>query len=380
VALLPLDDALASYSRRLAALPIERLPVTAALGRVLAADVHAAHDLPRHAQSALDGYALRAADSRNASPETPVRLRVEGEVAAGRASGQPLAEGCAVRIYTGAWMPAGADAMLAQERVQREGDALILTEPVAAGRNVRARGEELTAGTRLAAAGTRISPGLLGSLIAGGLSEVAVHRRPRVRILVTGDELVAVGEALEAGELHDSNGPMLAALLAAWGVTQVRRDHIADDPERLRAALAADDSDIVVTCGGASVGGRDFLRPAATQAGFELHFWGVAQKPGKPMFFGTRGAQALLGLPGNPAAVLVCAGLHLRRIIETLEAASDLTPQWQPGRLVAPARASRPVTVWSADCCATAPPARPSCCPCHTRTRTCSPTSPRRAC
>ncbi|MDE2150330.1 MAG: molybdopterin molybdotransferase MoeA [Gammaproteobacteria bacterium] len=335
--LLRLDQALAAYAAELRPLPARRVRIERALDRVLADDLAARHDLPHHDQSALDGYALRAADTVRAGAGTPIRLRVIGELAAGRAAEVPqLPPHAAWRIYTGAWMPPGADAMIAQERVAREDDDILLAAPVAAGTNVRRRGEELASGAPLASAGQRLTPGLLAALAAAGHGELPVRRRPRLAVIDTGDELTAPGALLEPGQLHDSNGVALTTLLQRWGLRPHSVARVPDQPQLLAAALAgAAAADLIVTTGGASVGDRDHLKLVAAQLGFKTVFWGVAQLPGKPLLFARRGAQFLLGLPGNPAAVVLCAALHLRRLVDLLEGVALPSPRWRHGVLSA---------------------------------------------
>ncbi len=324
--MIPLEDALAAYGQTLRPLPVETLATLAALGSVLAAPALAATDLPRFAQSALDGYALRAADVASATAENPVRLPIALQVVASAQAAHPeLPPASAARIFTGAMMPLGADAMIAQERAMLVDGELLFTAPFGAGRNVRQQAEELTRGTVLAEAGNRIGAGLLASLINAEVASVAVHRRPRIRVFVTGDEVRPAGNVLKPGEIHDSNGPLIAALLHGWGYQAPAAEHLPDDPAAVRAALAwaFDEADLIITAGGASVGDKDFLPAAAEALGVRRIFWKVAQKPAKPMFFGIRedaGQQkVMLALPGNPGAVLIGMVLHARLVLAHLE-------------------------------------------------------------
>ncbi|MDP3293355.1 MAG: molybdopterin molybdotransferase MoeA [Nevskia sp.] len=324
--MIPLEDALAAYGRTLRPLPVETVSTLAALGAVLAEAASAQTDLPRFAQSALDGYALRSTDVAAATPANPVRLPIVLQVAASAQPVQPeLPPGCAARIFTGAMMPLGADAMIAQERATRDGDALVFTSLFSAGRNVRLQAEELAKDTVLAGAGNRIGPGLLASLVNAEVQTVRVHRRPRIRVFVTGDEVRPAGSALKPGEIHDSNGPLIAALLHSWGYQAPAAEHLPDDPAAVRAALAKafDEADLVITAGGASVGDKDFLPAAAESLGMQRVFWKVAQKPAKPMFFGIREdatqQRVVLALPGNPGAVLIGMVLHARLVLTHLD-------------------------------------------------------------
>lgn len=338
--MIELEDALAAYAQALHRLPVETVAVTAAARRVLAEPVVACTDLPRLDQSAMDGYALRAADVAQASSASPVRLPVVQEIAAGaHESPAKLEAASAARIFTGAPIPRGADTVILQERVTREGDALVFESAYPARRNIRWRGEELKIGAPVAEAGQRVTPGLLASLVNAGLTELSVFRRPRVRVLVTGDEVRPAGSLLARGQIPDSNGPLVRAVLDQWGYEVPAPEHVADTAEAVREALtrALADADLVLSCGGASVGDRDFVVAVAGGIGLRQVFWKVAQKPGKPMYFGLRseGARqaALLALPGNPGAVLIGMIVHARRILEVMEGATDPAPHWSSGVL-----------------------------------------------
>ncbi|MBX6420923.1 MAG: molybdopterin molybdotransferase MoeA [Nevskia sp.] len=334
--MIPLGEALAAYAKHLRALPAERIPLTDALGRVLAEPLAAACDLPRFDQSAMDGYALRAADVAAARADAPLRLPIALTLTAGAQRGRPsLPTGCAARILTGAGLPQGADTVIPQEKARREGDVLVFDAPWPARRNIRWQGEELRAGSPLADRGQRITPGLLAALVNGGITSLAAVRRPRLRVLVTGDEVRPVGSVLEPGEIPDSNGPLIRSLLARWGHAAPAVEYLPDRERELCAALARalDESDLVITSGGASVGDRDYLPATAETLGVRRVFWQVAQKPGKPLYFGMRGATALFALPGNPGAVLIGMLLHVRRALDLLEGVTDPQPHWSSGVL-----------------------------------------------
>jgi molybdopterin molybdotransferase len=334
--MITIDAALAAYATHLRPLPTHERKVTQALGRVLAAPLACANDLPRFDQSAVDGYALNSADTAHASSARPLRMPVGGHFAAGAHDALPaLPAGTCARILTGAPLPPGADCVIPQERVAREGDALLLSAPCTARRNVRWRGEEMMLGAPLAEAGQRITPGLLPALINAGIERVSVVRPPRIAMLVTGDEVRPVGSALRLGEIPDSNGPLMRAVLAHWGYTLPPPVHVSDEPHAVRRALEKSlaEADLIISAGGASVGDHDHLPATAQQLGLRRVFWGVAQKPGKPLFFGVGEDRAMLALPGNPGAVLVCLCLHLRRALDCLEGVRDPGPPWHPGRL-----------------------------------------------
>jgi molybdopterin molybdotransferase len=342
--MIELDEALAAYPRHLLPLEAETVAVADCCNRVLAAAQYAQRDLPLFDQSAMDGYALRADDVAGASVQAPVLLPVAGHLPAGRHTAlAPLSSSTTVRILTGAPLPAGADTVIPQERAERIGTALRFAAPYPAGRNTRLRGDELRAGTAVAKAGQRVSPGLLASLINSGIAELAVSRRPRLCLLTTGDELRPPGAALEFGEINDSNGPMMRAVLERWGYGEIEVAQIGDDPAAVRTALerALGVADLIVSAGGASVGDHDHLPATAAALGLQPVFHGVAQKPGKPMFFGVRAADhrhglaqaAMFALPGNPGAALVCMTVHVRRALDILEGLAEPAPGWRAGRL-----------------------------------------------
>ncbi len=336
--MISIEEALATYPRFLDPLPVEAVATVDALDRVLASPVDARTDLPRFDQSAMDGYAFNAADIAAAGTDAAVHLSITQQIAAGAHRVLiPLRSGGAARILTGAPVPPGADTVIPQENTVRDGDGLIFTTPYPARSNIRWRGEELSSGTRVADMGHRIDPGTLASLINAGIESVAVHRRPRIRLLVTGDEVRPAGTPLEAGQIPDSNGPFVRAVLRRWGFEPPAIEYVADTADAVRDALsrALDEADLVLSSGGASVGDRDFLPTIAEQLGIERVFWKVAQKPGKPLYFGIhKGARrrTLLAMPGNPGAVLVSLCLHVRSAIDCLEGARAPGPVWHRAR------------------------------------------------
>ena len=335
-------QALALYASELQPLGVEFIAVATALDRVLATDVLASVDLPRFDQSAMDGYGLAADNVSAATLEHPRRLPIVQQIAAGAVPADAsLLPGCCVRILTGAPVPPGVDTVIPQEQTTKESDQLVFTQPYPRGRNIRERGEELKAGTRVGTHGTRITPGLLAALINAGAVSLQVRQRPRLQILVSGDEVRPSGTPLAPGQIPDSNGPLLSAILTRWGYPAVSITHVGDTLEAVRSALshAFASTDLIISTGGASVGDRDYLPMAAEALGVRRVLWKVAQKPGKPLYFGIResaaGRQALLALPGNPGAVLIGALIHLRRILDLLEGVAQPLPQWQQGKLAA---------------------------------------------
>ncbi len=315
--MLELEEAL---SRILAALPApttESVPLTEASGRFLAGRVTASIDLPAFNNSAVDGYAVRAADVVAARADAPVGLRLQGRAIAGGVFAEELRRGATVRLFTGAPMPRGADAVVMQEDTRRgptEAQEILILDSVTAGENVRRQGDDVQRGAVLGEPGQRLRVGRLSLLAASGLSALTVARRPRVALLATGSELKEPGVPLRLGEIYESNRIGLAALVAQAGGTPEILPIVPDDPAATRAALAQafGASDMVVTSGGVSVGEMDFVKSAFGQLGGTLDFWKVAIKPGRPFVFGRLERKFLFGLPGNPVSALVTFALLVR--------------------------------------------------------------------
>jgi molybdopterin molybdotransferase len=232
-------------------------------------------------------------------------------------------------------LPEGADAVARQEIVERTGTGIVLTEAVRTGEAIRYEGEELVAGSVIASAGQRVTAGLVAALAMAGIDQVEVYRRPRVAVLVTGDEVVRAGEPLAPGMVYDANGPLLRAWFMENGYGEPVVAYVRDDEAALEEALSAalDSADLIVTSGGVSVGDRDFVPSVADRLGVRKVFWKVAQKPGKPLWFGMREGKVLLGMPGNPAAVLVCLAVHARAVLAHLEGETADQPEWRDGVL-----------------------------------------------
>lgn len=337
--LISVDEAFRLYEREVAPLPVDEVALDEALGRVLAEDVRALIDLPPFPQSAMDGYALRSQDTRSATPEHPAKLRLAGEVPAGPLKEIPrLGSGEAVRIFTGGYVPEGADAVLRQEEARAEEGFLRVAEPVPPGRDLRRRGEELPAGTTIVPSGERLGAGHLAALAIAGVASVRVRREPRIAVLTTGDEVVPPGRALKPGQVYDANAPLIVGWLHERGYTRTRTAHLPDDLERTADALerALQQSDLVLTAGGVSVGERDFVLKAAERVGVRPVFWKVKQQPGKPLFFGLYGEKPLLGLPGNPGSVFVCLVTHVRRVLDLREGSALPGPRFYEGTLQEP--------------------------------------------
>ncbi len=311
----------------------ETVLVERAAGRVTAEPARAAVDLPPFASSAMDGYAVRAAD-------LPGTLAVVGEIAAGRPSAAALAAGQAMAIATGGVVPAGADAVVPVEYVvQHDNDTIAVAEAVVVGAHVRPRGGDVAAGVVVVEEGVRLGAAQVGALAAAGLAMVACTRRPRVAVLATGSELARPGESLEPGQVYEANAVMLAASLAAEGADIEVLPAVADDEsahrEALERGLAAD---ILVTSGGVSVGPHDLVRRIEADLGVEEVFWQVAIKPGKPVSFGVRGETLVFGLPSNPVSSLVGCELFVKPALRALLGLRDPLPRFEPGRLAATLR------------------------------------------
>ena len=314
--MLTVDSALTRIVARHAALPAETVSIAQAAGRVLAAPVIARLDQPFADLSAMDGYAVRAADCLT----LPVTLNVVGSAPAGGSYGEPLRAGEAVRIFTGGPLPAGADTIVIQEntRVETAGTVTIV-EGVQQGKHIRRRGLDFAAGTTGIDAGRRLGPRDVALAAAMNVPWLAVHRRPRVAILATGDELVMPGEPVGPNQILSSSALAVATLVRAWGriptLLGIARDTREDTAARIGAGLS---SDLLVTLGGASVGEHDLVQDALKAQGFALDFWKIAMRPGKPLMFAERDSQTALGLPGNPVSTMVCALLFLKPAIERL--------------------------------------------------------------
>jgi molybdopterin molybdotransferase len=316
----------------LAPLGPERVPLAAALGRALAEDVVAGGDVPAFDASTMDGYALRSRDA----PAPGARLPVAFEVFAGGPPPAPLPPGACCRIFTGAALPEGADAVEMQEEVRRAGRRAHFRRAAERGRFVRRRASDLAAGAVALPAGAVVDPGAIGLAAGLGRAELAVWRRPRVAILPTGDEIVPVGRIPARGQVIESNGHALAAAVRDAGGEPLLLPIARDDAGELGRALeAARGLDALVTMGGVSVGSRDLVRAALRAAGAHLDFWRVALRPGKPFAFGRWGRTAVFGLPGNPASALVTFELFVRPALRAFAALPGTGRVTAMGRLAA---------------------------------------------
>lgn len=299
--------------------------VAEARGLVLAGDLVAPHSLPRFDNSAMDGYAVRAQDTKSASDESPVHLAVAGEVRAGESRDLEVRPGTAVRIMTGAPVPPGADAIVPVEHTTEQEGHVLVSIPAAGGRHVRPAGGDVAAGSTMLEAGTELSPGELALVASMGLSPVSVRPAPKVAVLVTGDELVAPEATPGPGQIRDSNSVAIRALVAEAGGEPVFFGPVADEREAVLEAFgrAGEISDLVVSSGGVSVGRYDFVKDAIERLG-HIALWRVAMQPGKPVVLGAIGATPFLGLPGNPVSIHVGFEQFVRPAIRKMRGCRSL--------------------------------------------------------
>ncbi|HWL19700.1 MAG TPA: gephyrin-like molybdotransferase Glp [Bradyrhizobium sp.] len=317
MALMPVADALAAILAGAEPLAEEMIALDEAFHRVLARDVAALRTQPPQAMSAMDGYAVRAADAA----KIQARLKVIGEVAAGRPFGQPIGPGEAVRIFTGGVVPDGADAVVIQEDTVADGGSITLTEAAMTGRHIRPAGVDFRQGDVLLSAGGRLSDRDLSLAASMNYPELPVRRRPKVALLATGDELVMPGSTPGPGQIIYSNGYALRALARAEGAETIDLGIAADTIEATTAGIrrARDlGADILVTTGGASVGDHDLVQDSLKAEGVAIAFWQMAMRPGKPMMHGRLGAMRVVGVPGNPVSSYVCTLLFVVPLIRAL--------------------------------------------------------------
>ncbi|UJW86202.1 molybdopterin molybdotransferase MoeA [Devosia sp. SL43] len=310
MSLLPVDDAIAAILDRVPTSQAETVPLTEAIGRVLLEPVIATHDQPPFNASAMDGYAMRAADVVDGH-----RLAVIGTSQAGMGFEGTVEPGLAVRIFTGAPLPTGSDTVIMQEEARAADGFVSFTAPARLGHSVRPRGNDFATGQELLAAGTRLTPMQIAVAAAANAAHLTVARRPRIAILATGDELVLPGSPLGPDQIVASNSIGLAPLLAPYAEEIVDHGIARDDRDHLRAkltAIFATEPDIVITTGGASVGDHDIVQQLLVELGVGVDFWRINMRPGKPLMFGTRGKTLIFGLPGNPVSALVTAHVFIK--------------------------------------------------------------------
>ncbi len=310
--MISVDEAITRIAAALTPVESESVSIADAAGRVLAQDVTAMLNQPPSPVSSMDGYALRAADASRAG----VTLDVIGTAPAGHPFADCVRAGQAVRIFTGGVVPDGADAIVIQEDATAEGNRVTLNVPASSGRHIRVAGLDFRAGEVLATSGHRLTARAVSLVAAGDVAQVFVRRRPKIAIAATGDELSQPGTPRKPGGIVASSGYALSAMITSWGGDAVDLGILSDTPEAVASiADTAKEADLIVTLGGASVGDHDLVQKALGPRGFELDFWKIAMRPGKPLIFGRLGKTPLLGLPGNPVSTLVCAMLFLKPAI-----------------------------------------------------------------
>ena len=333
MALLPVEDALARILSGAHPKPAETVPLAEAGGRILTETVTAARDQPPFDASAMDGYAVRAADIA----ASPARLRVVGEAAAGRRFAGTVGPGEAVRIFTGAPVPPGADTILIQENTRRlDGSTIEALDATEAGRHIRRAGLDFAAGRTVLAAGRELDAAALSLAASANRPALSVHGLPTVAILATGDELVPPGTPPGSDQIVSSNNVGVAEIVRRAGGRSIDLGIAPDREAEIGAAIArarAMGVDVIVTIGGASVGDHDLVHKALTGQGMELDFWKIAMRPGKPLMFGRLGETLAIGLPGNPVSALVCAHLFLAPLIEKLAGRKKAEHELVPMRL-----------------------------------------------
>jgi len=336
--MLELEEALQRVLSAVRPLDAEEVSIHEAAGRVTADSPVSPVNLPLFDNSAMDGYAVRAADLTRANPDHPVALRLDGKIAAGEVFQGTVEAGACVRLFTGSPLPNGANAVVAQEDTRPEAsrpDQVWFLDTVKPWDNVRLQGEDVRNGAKIAEAGCRLTPGQVALLAAVGISKIKAARRPRVALLATGSELIENDQPLSPGKIYESNRLMLAALMKRACAIPKIFPLVPDTMEATQAALetALAECDAVVTSGGVSVGEYDFVKAAFEKLGGELAFWKISIKPGKPFAFGHAKGKFLFGLPGNPVSALVAFLLLVRPALARMQAATETHLPKSTGRL-----------------------------------------------
>jgi len=298
----------------------EIIPVAKAMGRVTAQDVRSPVSLPNFDNSAMDGFTLRASHTKGATVKHPIKLVLVGTVPAGKSSLHQLKSQTACRIMTGGMIPSGADTVLAKEDAVLENEMLVISKPLAKGKHIRWKGEEIKRGVHALAKNSVLQSGSLGFLASLGKDKIKVFQKPLVSVIVTGSELTNPGTPLKRGMIYNSNSVMMTALLAENGFAPTFAKHVKDRPEILKKAVeqAIEKSDILILTGGVSVGDYDYAKTVLRQVGFKDIFWRIAQKPGKPLYFAKKGRKLAFGLPGNPAGAFVCFYQHVYPVLRKI--------------------------------------------------------------
>ncbi len=286
----------------------ENIPLLEALGHVNARNLKAPISLPVFDNSAMDGFALKSADTQDATLEAPVRLSIRGVVKAGDSSSLAIRKGQACGLMTGAPIPKGTDAVLAKENVVVQDNFLIVKSPVSPGKNIRRKGEEIKKGQTVLSEGSVINPGTVGFLASMGIHHLYAYQIPKISLVATGSELTVPGNPLERGKIYDSNTAMIRAALEGMRIRPFFTRKVPDRPDLIKKMIhfALKESNILILMGGVSVGDFDYVKPILADSGVETIFWKVSQKPGKPLYFGKKENCLVFGLPGNPASVFTC--------------------------------------------------------------------------
>ncbi len=333
--MLKVDEALKKILAEIKPLGLESVNISDSAGRVLAEDILAPRGNPPWDNSAMDGYALRAADVEGASSDSPVRLRVIYDLPAGGVPEGPVGEGEAVRIMTGAPTPQGADAVVMVERTRKAEDAVVeILAPAGAGMNIRKEGEDFAVGDKVLSIGTAIRPAEILMLATMGRAEVKVYKRPSAAVVSTGDELVDIDITPAPGKITNSNGYALTSLVRDTGAECVNLGIAADNREALNAKFTeAARYDLIISSGGVSVGDYDLVKEVMKDLGSEMKFWKVAMKPGKPLAFGLIGGKPAFGLPGNPVSSMVAFEQFVRPALLKMAGRSDIFKKTFKARL-----------------------------------------------
>ncbi len=304
---------------------IEEVPLLNSLNRVCAEDVKASITVPPWDNSAMDGFAVKTEDVESASETSGVKLKVKTDIPAGSFYEGKIEKGECARIMTGAPIPEGAEAVVMREFAHDSGDEVVLERSAERGENIRKKGEDINVGDIVVPRGKVITPADIGVMASVQASAINVYRRPTVAVLSTGDELVDLDEKIEPGKIVTSNNYALEAQINESGALTLQMGIIKDDRDILRDAVKkASSADIILTTGGVSVGDYDFVKDILGELGFEKKFWKVAQKPGKPLLFGTLGKSLVFGLPGNPTATMLCFEIYVRPMIRMIQGFSNL--------------------------------------------------------
>lgn len=306
---------------------IAEVSLSAGLNHILAEDIYSPIDVPSFDNSAMDGYALKF------NKET-TSWKLRGEIQAGDTSAHEVASGEAIRIFTGAKMPGGADTVIQQELIERKGDRIIYNhEKISTGSNVRLTGSQCKAGDQILKKGAKVTSGVIGLLASVGVSKIAIFTLPSVAYIVTGNELKEVGQPLKSGEIYNSNGPMLHALLKETGVENIAALKAEDDKESLQKTIdkALEDADVLILSGGISVGDYDLVKECLMDSGVEELLYKIKQRPGKPMYAGKKGDKMVFALPGNPASVLSCYVQYVKPCLQSIMGKEEA---WKPDHIL----------------------------------------------